>query len=65
MGTEACGMAKVGSGYPAELMTIRAAATKQKDWGKRGLMIVKSDKIIGDEDVLCMTWVNLNTVSHY
>ncbi len=31
MGIGACGTAKVGSGYPQELVAIRAAATKQKD----------------------------------
>jgi hypothetical protein len=54
---------KVGSGFPMELVTIRAAATKQKNWGKMSLMTIKSNKkMIDDEDVLCMTWVNNNTV---
>jgi hypothetical protein len=35
MGIGACDMAKVESGYPTELVVIRAAATKQKDWGNQ------------------------------
>jgi hypothetical protein len=66
IGTGVCGTAKVKSGYPTESVAIRAAATKQKDWGKMGLMTVKSDKKmnIDDGDVLCMAWVDLNTVQY-
>lgn len=66
MGIGACGTAKVGSGFPTELVTIRAAAIKQKDWGKIGLMTVRSDKKsnIDDGNVLCMAWVDLNTVQY-
>ncbi len=66
IGIGACGTAKVKSGYPNELGAIRAAATKQKDWGKMGLMTVKADKKmkIDDGDVLCMAWVDLNTVQY-
>jgi hypothetical protein len=28
------------------------------------LMIVKSNKLIDDDDVLCMTWMNLNIVQY-
>lgn len=66
IGIGACGTAKVGSGYPTELVAIRAAATKKKDWGKMGLMTVRSDKKtnIDDGDVFCMAWVDLNTVQY-
>jgi hypothetical protein len=62
----ACGTVKIGSGYPEELVRIRAAANKSKDWGKMGLMTVKSDKKLNIEegDVLCMAWVDLNTVQY-
>ncbi len=59
-----CDTTKVGSGFPIELVAIRAAAIKQKDWGKMSLMTIKSDKLIDDEDVLCMAWVDLNTVQY-
>ena len=66
LGIGACGTAKVGSGFPTELVQIRAAATKQKDWGKQGLMTNHSDdklNIINGE-ILCMAWVDLNTVQY-
>ena len=60
----ACGTAKVNSGYPMDLVRIRAAATKQKDWGKSGLMTIKSNEKnnVDEADILCMAWVDLNTV---
>ncbi len=64
MNIGACGTVKVGSGFSTELVAIRAAVIKQKDWGKQGLMTVKSDKIIDDGDILCMAWVDLNTVQY-
>jgi hypothetical protein len=66
IGTGVCGTVKVRSGYFTESVAIRATATKQKDWGKMGLMTVKPDKKmnIDDEDVLCMAWVDLNTVQY-
>ena len=62
----ACGTAKVGSGFPIELVQIRAAATKQKDWGKLGLMTNSSNEKmnIDEGEVLCMAWVDLNTVQY-
>jgi hypothetical protein len=45
-------------------VATRAATTKQKDWGNQGLLTVKSDKILDDGDVLCMAWVDLNTVQY-
>jgi hypothetical protein len=37
---------KIESEYSTELIKIRIAAIKQKDWNKMSLMIIKSDKII-------------------
>lgn len=53
---EACGTAKVKSGYPIELIQIRAAATKQKDWGKMDLMTIKSNEKnnVDEAEILCM-----------
>ena len=64
MGIGACGTAKAGCGFPAELLHLRAAATKNKDWGKKAIMTVKEDKKtnIEEGDILCMAWVDLNTV---
>ena len=64
MGIGACGTAKIGCGFPLELVRLRAAATKQKDWGEMGLMTIQKDEKmnIEDGDVLCMAWVDLNTV---
>jgi hypothetical protein len=60
----ACGTAKVESGFPTNLVRLRAAATKEKHWGKMGLMTIEVNKKmnIDEGDVLCMTWVDLNTV---
>lgn len=54
MGIGACGTAKAGSGYPASLLAIRDATTKQKNWGL--------EAHTGVDNVLCMTWVDMNTV---
>ena len=64
MGIGACGTAKAGCGFPMELLRLRAAATKNKDWGEKALMTVKADKKLNIEegDVLCLAWVDLNTV---
>ncbi len=64
MNIEICDTIKVESEYSTELMKIRTAAIKQKDWSKMSLMIIKSDKIIKNEDVLCMIWMNLNIVQY-
>jgi hypothetical protein len=63
---EICDTIKIDSDYLIELMRIRAAVIKQKDWDKMSLMTVKSDKKmnIDDEDVLCMTWMNNNIVQY-
>ena len=42
MNVGACGTAKVGCGYPLELVRLRATATKQKDWGKMGIMTIQN-----------------------
>ena len=62
----ACGTAKINSGYFLELVQIRAAAIKQKDWEKLGLMTIKSNekKNVDGADILCMAWVDLNTVQY-
>jgi hypothetical protein len=60
---ETCDTIKVDSEFLIELMIIRTAASKQKDWKKMSLMTIKSNKkFIDDENVLCMTWVNNNIV---
>ncbi len=63
---ETCGTAKVGSGFPTQLVRLRASVTKEKHWGKMNLMTVESNKKmnIEDGDVLCMTWVDLNIVQY-
>ena len=55
LGIGACGTAKSGSGYPASLLAIRDAATKKNNWGLEAHTVV-------DEEILCMAWVDLNTV---
>jgi hypothetical protein len=50
----ACETTKSGCGFPIDLLQLRAAATKNKDWGKKALTTIKADKIIEDEDILCM-----------
>jgi hypothetical protein len=63
MNIEICDTIKIDSDYLIELVIIRAVAIKQKDWDKMSLMTIKSDKkMIDDDDVLCMTWVNNNIV---
>ena len=64
MGIGACGTAKAGCGFLMELLRLRAAATKNKDWGKKALMTVKADKKLNIEegDVLCLAWMDLNKV---
>lgn len=49
---------------PVEQIQIRAAATKQKDWGKKGLTTNNADPRmkVDEGDVLCMAWVDLNTI---
>lgn len=46
---------KAGSGYPVSLLALRDATTKKKNWG------LEAHTVIEDE-VLCMAWVNNNTV---
>ena len=55
MGIGACGTAKAGSGFPTTLLALRDATTKAKNWGLEAHTII-------DDDVLCMVWVDLNTV---
>ncbi len=62
MNIKACDTIKIRSEFSIELVIIRAAATKQKDWDKQDLITIKSNKIIDDENVLCMIWVDLNIV---
>jgi hypothetical protein len=64
IGIGACGTAKSGCGFPVDLLRLRAAATKNKDWGKKAIMTTKADKKTGIEegDILCMAWVDLNIV---
>ncbi len=54
---------KINSNFLIKLMIIRAAASKQKNWKKTNFMINKSNKkMIDDEDVLCIIWMNNNIV---
>ncbi len=62
MNIEVCDTIKINSDFSIELIIIRAAAIKQKDWGKQSLMTMKFDKIIDDENILCMIWIDLNIV---
>ena len=66
IGIVACGTAKSGCGFPVDLLRLRIAATKNKDWGKKALMTVTANKSkksnIDDGDILCMAWVDLNTL---
>ena len=55
LGFAACGTAKNGSGIAYELITIRALATKKKDWGTLIMTTV-------DDEVLCIAWQDNNTV---
>ncbi len=64
MNIAVCDTIKINNDFSKELIIIRAAAIKQKDWDKMNLMIVKSNKLIDDDDVLCMTWMNLNIVQY-
>jgi hypothetical protein len=66
MNMRICETIKIESEYSEELIRIRATANKFKDWDKMRFMIVKSDKKmnIEEENVLCMTWVNLNIVQY-
>ncbi len=64
MRIEICDTIKVDNDFLMKLMIIRAAAIKLKDWDKMSLMTIKSDKLIDDENVLCMTWMNLNIVQY-
>ena len=61
----ACGTAKAGSGYPDQILRMRVAA-KKTDLGKIGLMTTESITKFGvdDGDILCMAWVDLNTVQY-
>lgn len=63
IGIGACGTVKSGCGYPTDLIRLRAAATKAKNWGEKVITTVKSDgKIIEDGNILAMAWVDLKTV---
>ena len=62
IGIGACGTAKSGCGFPVDLLRLRAATTKNKDWGKKAITIVKKDIIVEEGDILCIAWVDLNTV---
>ena len=55
-----------GSGFPDQLLRMRVAATKQTDRGRMGLMTTESSKKFGfdDGDILCIAWVDLNTVQY-
>jgi hypothetical protein len=64
MRIEICDTIKVNNDFLMKLMIIRAAAIKSKDWDKMNLMTIKSNKLIDDENVLCMTWMNLNIVQY-
>ncbi len=64
MKIEICDTIKVNNDFLMKLMIIRAAAIKLKDWDKMSLMTIKSNKLINDENVLCMTWMNLNIVQY-
>lgn len=66
MSIEICETIKVERGFFSELAIIRAAVTKQKDWDKMSLMIVRTDKKwnLDNENVLCMIWVDLNIVQY-
>lgn len=55
LGIGACGTAKAGSGYPASLLALRDATTKKNNWGLKAYTVV-------DDEVLCMAWVDNNTV---
>jgi hypothetical protein len=55
MRIEICSTIKLDNDFLMKLMIIRAAAIKLKDWDKMSLMTIKSDKLIDDENVLCMT----------
>ena len=54
LGIGACGTAKSGSGYPPSLLAVRDATTKKNNWGLKAHTVV--------DEVLCMAWVDLNTV---
>ncbi len=66
MNIAVCDMIKMSNDFLNELITIRTAAMKQKDWSKQKLMTMKSDKKINinDENVLRMIWINLNIVQY-
>jgi hypothetical protein len=64
MRIEICDTIKVNNDFLMKLMIIRAMMIKLKDWDKMSLMTIKSDKLIDDENVLCMTWMNLNIVQY-
>ena len=54
LGIEACDTAKSGSGYPPSLLALRDAITKKDNWGLKAHTVV--------DEVLCMAWIDLNTV---
>jgi hypothetical protein len=54
VGIEACGTAKSGCNYSTDLLRLRAAATKNKNWGERTIITVKKDKLIEEGNILCM-----------
>jgi hypothetical protein len=62
IGIGACGTVKSGCGFSADLLRLRAAATKNKNWGEKAIITVKRDKLIEEGDILCMVWVDLNIV---
>jgi hypothetical protein len=56
-------MAKVESGYPTELVVIRAAATKQKDWGNQAWWPWNQTEKLTMRRCY-VAWVDLNTVQY-
>ncbi len=64
MKIEICDTIKINNDFLMKLMIIHATAIKLKNWSKMNLMTIKSNKLIDDENVLCMTWMNLNIVQY-
>jgi hypothetical protein len=66
MNIEICDTIKMRSDFSIELIIIRAATIKQKNWNKMSLMTIKTNKKtnIDDENVLCIIWMNLNIVQY-
>lgn len=51
----AVGTAKLGSGFPVELLEIRELSTKKNVWGMKAYTTAS-------EDVLCLVWQDLGTI---